>query len=133
MSNAKKNIGTFLLGLIVGGALGYAGFHFCAHFPRGPHFWKMRQGPKPMIEMFTRKLDLNPEQKAKVEKVLDAKLAELRELRARTHPQFKAVMDAGNAEIRGYLEPGQKEKFDKMIQDFERRREEDEKRMEAPR
>ena len=128
MNNGKKTALAFVLGILVGAGAAFAGMHFFAHygFGHGREGWG---NPRRLLKKFSRELHLTDEQKAGVEKVLQSKSAEIKDLRAKARPQFQAIMEAGQAEIRAQLKLDQQAKFDGLIREFEARRAKFEQKM----
>ena len=125
MSEKANLLRSFILGLIVGGALAVTGLHFYRH-----HWHMGREGrhefdSQRLLEKFSGKLDLDADQKSRVEKILNADLPKMKALRDAAKLQFKAIRQSMQTEIRSALRPDQTERFDKMVQDYEKRREEE--------
>ena len=126
MSEKRKIAWSFILGLVLGGALVFTGNHFCRHYGRmglGFRGWHRDLTAKRILDKFGKKLNLDPDQRAKIELILDAKLKKMKELRETVKPQFKSLRESTQAEIRALLRPDQQAKFDEIARDFEKRRE----------
>ncbi len=106
----------FLGGLILGALLSLG---VVRHFHRP--FRNDEQHRKHMLEHFSRKLDLTPEQKKKVGDIFEANGQKMRALWDETRPKFAGLRDATNAEIRALLTPDQQKKFDVFQKKMEAR------------
>src|SRR5256885_1816007 len=62
----------------------------------------------------SRDLKLTPDQKTRVQKIVDDSFQRMNALRDQVRPQFKAIREAARKEIRAVLEPDQQAKFDKI-------------------
>jgi len=83
-------------------------------------------GPPGMIlEKMTRALDLTPDQQEKVQNILDRTRDKMMVLREKNRPAFKRIFQQSQKEIAAVLNPGQKDKFDRLRkrlkQQFEKR------------
>lgn len=106
----------FLLGILVG-----LGTLWCA---RRYHFHKMTHGEDRyahMLDKFSRKLELTPDQKEKVKAILEAKRQKIKALREQVGPKFEEIKSSTEAEIRKILTPGQQEKFESFKKKWEGR------------
>jgi Spy/CpxP family protein refolding chaperone len=72
----------------------------------------------PQMKMFSRRLDLTPEQEGKLREILENYRERFGALRMNLHPQYVALRDSLNAEIRAVLTPEQQEKFEAMMREF---------------
>lgn len=123
MSDKNKKIWTFLTGLVLGGALMYTGLHFCSHYDWAGSWMKPpKHGSKKLAERFNRELDLTPDQKIKVEAILESHMKKMKDMRDSMRPRFDEDREAVRTEVRVLLTPEQQVKFDKMNAEFEARR-----------
>ncbi len=80
------------------------------------------KGPPPIKPMFQKRiidrLDLRPDQRLAVEKILDDLQIQLREMRQEFHPKIKAAFDASFKDIREILNDTQKKQLDKLLKDM---------------
>src|SRR5256885_1101098 len=111
-SGKVKMAAIFLSGVLAGiGAL-YLALHFCPRFYGERSLWGSKgANPGHILKMMDRKLSLDKEQNEKIGKILEAHLAKINELRQSVRPQFKAIREAAQAEIRTILSPEQQIKF----------------------
>lgn len=114
--NWKQVLISFLLGLLVG-----MGTLWCA---RRYHFHKMMHGEDRyahMLDRFSKKLKLTPDQKEKVKVILEAKRQKIKALRAQVGPKFEEIKNSTEAEIQKLLTPEQQEKFESFKKKWEGR------------
>lgn len=130
MSEKLKFVRSFVLGFLLGGALVYTGLHVFRHHWKPHRMWDSHRQIRPakLVEKLNRKLDLGAEQKVQIEKILETQLGKMKKLKDNVHPQFKAIWTESRTKIRAVLKPEQQGKFDKMVEDFEKRRKMREKR-----
>ncbi len=118
--------GTLLLLLafglgVVGGAVGFGVYH--ARFgdwrsPGGAARFQDR-----ILSRLTKELGLSPEQRQKVEAVLEETSQEFAKLREEIGPKFREIRNQAQQRIRAALDAAQQVKFDKLAQEWERRAE----------
>lgn len=108
---------SLLIGLVVGSALGRWTHWGC----RGR--WDEGKGYGRMVERFSRKLDLSPEQRARLEAILETKRLKMKALRAEVQPRFEEIRASAKDEIRAMLSPEQLPRFEKLEADWSARRE----------
>ena len=113
MKAPRKEI---LVALVVGVCVGWFAASKFSHPPM--HDWKNGR----MLERFSRKLDLTPDQKEKVAGILEVKREQFLALRSQVKPQFEEIRSSSRAEIRKLLDPVQQEKFDRLQTEREARR-----------
>ena len=123
MGNKKKLALSFIIGLLSGAILMGAGLGCwrgkipgMGLFFSGGRHGRGGAGPGRMLEKFTRHLDLKPEQKAGMEKVLDDSMKKMRELREKVHPQFVVIREGAEKEIESILDPEQRTKFKGLME-----------------
>lgn len=115
--NWKRMAVAFVAGLLFGTALG--GWGLKCHLERRWHHGEKRY--ERMLEHFSRKLNLAPEQKKKVGAVLETKRQRMKALRAEIRPKFEGLRKATETDIRNILTPEQQVAFDKMQSERESR------------
>ena len=105
--------GIFLLGI----ALGFVIDSFILH----DH--ERDKAPKPpnLVEIFTKELELTPEQQAKLQTLLDDLKNKHDSIRSETHTRFECVREEFNKQFMQILTQAQQEKFKKMIEEFEKK------------
>ena len=109
-----------VIAFVVGGCLGAAGTWWS--LPRVLHHrWRDGRGDEQMLERFSSKLHLTPEQRAQAASILEAKRQRLDSLREQARPQFDQIRVATSAEIRRLLTPEQQRQFDVMETEWQAR------------
>lgn len=110
----------FALG-VVGGAVGFGVYH--ARFAE----WRTPGGAarfqERIVSRLTKDLGLRPDQRQKVEAVLQEAGRDFGKLRAEIGPKFREIRDRARDQIRAALDAAQQVKFDKLAQEWERRAE----------
>ena len=108
----------FVLGILAGafGTRIYLKDRF-AHFRKDP---KARQAF--IMRKLSKELELTPEQKIKVEKIVAQVGEKRREFFLKNRPEIKKIMDEGFAQIRQELNNDQQKKLDVLREEFEKRR-----------
>lgn len=96
-------------GWVIGAAVGWSAFQYqYRDLLRGGDRYSQ------MLERFSAKLGLSPEQKTKIQELLESKRQKIKVLRAEVHPKFEEIRNATREEIRQLLTAEQQEKFDAM-------------------
>ena len=110
----------FILGVLVG-SMG-AGLYMKHRFP------PPRKDPSEMrafiLERFSHELDLTDVQREKFKVIIDQVGEKLEEHFRKTHSQIGEILEPGFSQMREFLNPGQQEKFDELIERLERHRRE---------
>jgi Spy/CpxP family protein refolding chaperone len=92
-------------------------------FGQGQRFTQRLSGNSPsMLERFTDKLNLTPEQKAKMQPIFDQTKPQLQQIREEAMQKTHAVIEGTMGQIRAMLTPEQQAKFDEMRQAHENAR-----------
>jgi len=76
-----------------------------------------------MLETFSKKLDLTPEQRQQVAKILEDGQLRMRSLHDQVRPQFEALRTETSKQIRAVLTPEQATQFNTIEAEFATRRE----------
>ena len=108
----------FLLGASVG-ALGFGLYQVRTgrwHPPRDPARFQQS-----LLKRLSRELDLRPDQQQQVEKVLRETGEEFARLRGEFGPRMREIRARSREQIRAVLDPGQQAKFETLSQEWERR------------
>ena len=100
-------------------ALSLGGFAFAQEPDRGDRGGN-RHNPR---ERTTEQLNLTPEQKAKVQPIIDQATPQIKEIRREAMQKTKTVMDNAMAQIRPLLTPEQQKKLDESQNDRQSGRE----------
>ncbi len=118
--------GTLLLLLafglgVVGGAAGFGVYH--TRFGE----WRTPAGAarfqERILSRLNKELGLRPEQRQKVEAVLEETSQGFAKLREEIGPKFRELRSGAQERIRGVLDAAQQAKFDTLAQEWERRAE----------
>lgn len=104
----KQVVVAFLLGVAVGGI----GGRWCA-LEYGGKPWS-RWSPQRLLQQFSRKLRLTPEQRTQVGAILEAKRQKIDALRAEARPRFDEIRSSASVEIRQLLTPEQQARYEKI-------------------
>ncbi|MBI2059512.1 MAG: hypothetical protein HYT87_07040 [Nitrospirae bacterium] len=104
------------VGLLLGAAFGWWGHRMRLDSWRGEHPYQR------LLERFTSRLDLTPEQQRQVGAILEGKRQRVHALRAEVRPRFDDIRHTTDDEIARLLTPGQREQFDTMKARREERR-----------
>lgn len=91
------------LGLGAGATMRY--YRFC-------HPMDSHERTEHLLNKFSSKLDLTPEQRTQVAAILEEKRQKIDGLRSQFQPQFESVRNSTRDEIRKILNPDQQKKFD---------------------
>lgn len=118
----KQVIASLLLGLLLGIVAAFGALPLL-HGHRDHHYTRM-------VERFSRRLDLTPEQKTQVSAILEAKRQKMDVLRAEVNPKFEEIRNSTKKEIRKILTAEQQKKFDALEARRAARREKWHKRLE---
>ena len=116
--NMKRN----LLTLAAVGAIALSGFAIAQgenDADHGGHGW---HGHRNVLEHMTETLNLTPDQKAKVQPILDQAKPQIIAIHQEAMQKMKAVMDDTTSKIRPLLKPDQQQKLDNIRQAHENMR-----------
>ena len=80
------------------------------------------RGEKRFMRRLERDLNLNPAQRANVDRALQSHYERIRDIRSQMRPQINSIMQEIRKDVRSFLDDEQKLSFDKMVQKFEERR-----------
>lgn len=109
----------FALGVLTGvlGANMYFKYRFERFRDAGPTARK-----ELLMERFTRRLDLTPQQQEKISVIFEEMREGLFALRTKHQPELEEIRARSHARIKAILNPDQQEKFDEMIERLKQRR-----------
>ena len=112
----------FLLGIALGGVLGYAFAHRSYAAPAAQLTAEQRRAQK--REQLAREVGLTAEQQSQIGAILDQTQLEYKAIHAVSDPQIEAVRQKSHERIRQLLTPEQKPKFEEFLRkiDEERKR-----------
>ena len=107
----------FLLGALVGGLATLWATRRGWAAERGDH----RRDPRGALEWLDHELKLKPEQRSKVEAILDETGQAYRAIRQRTRPEYEAVRQQGREKIRAVLNEEQRARFEELVREIDAR------------
>ena len=118
----KSTWSQIVIALILGVAIGTLGT--LRFMPYGHHgLWK---NPEKMhqriMNEFTSKLKLTPDQQQKVSTILDDTRSKIGALRQEVHPRFEGIRNTSRVQIRELLTADQQKQFDVMSAEMDARR-----------
>jgi Spy/CpxP family protein refolding chaperone len=108
----------FILGVLVG-SMG-AGLFIKHHFP--PPKGDPSEMRAFILKKFSQKLDLTEEQRDGFKAIIDQVGERLEEHFRKTHSEIGEIVEPGFSQMRKLLSPDQQEKFDELIEKFEKHR-----------
>jgi Spy/CpxP family protein refolding chaperone len=76
------------------------------------------------MRKLSKELELTPDQKTKIEKIVEQMGAKRREFFLKNRPEIKKIMDEGFLQIKKELNNDQQKKLDVLRAEFEKRRKE---------
>lgn len=103
----------FVIILVLGVAVGAVGMFLYAWY--GGH-WRRPMTRHDFVKYLTEELKLDSNQTQQVTQILEASSQKFDDLRAQARPQFDALRQQTDAQIRQVLRPDQAQKFDQVIQ-----------------
>jgi len=74
------------------------------------------------VALFTRDLNLNPEQQKQIQQILTETRARYAEIHSQADPEYEKARHEGREKIRQILTPEQKPKFEDMLRRFDEER-----------
>ncbi len=112
----KPLLVAFALGLLVGvaGAWWSAPYYFHRR-------WESGKFQNQLLQRFSSKLKLTPDQRTQVAAILEAKRQHIEMLRAEVRPKFEDIRSTTSAEIHKLLTAEQQKQFDVMQAEWETR------------
>src|SRR3972149_350592 len=111
----KQVVISLFIGFSLGAAVGWWGSQYSED-------WRGKDRYSWMLERFSSRLDLTPQQKKDIAEILEAKRQSITALRAEIRPRFEKIRTSPRQEIRKRLTPEQQQKFDAMHEEWESRR-----------
>ena len=113
-------------GLLLVFVLGILAGSFGTRIYLKDRFEHLRKDPKArqafIMRKLSKELELTPDQKIKVEKIVEQMGEKRREFFLKNRPEIKKIMDEGFAQIRKELNSDQQKKLDVLREEFEKRR-----------
>lgn len=125
-----KLISGLLLVFVLGILVGSVGTGFYLKHRLAPLIKEPRARKAFIMKRLSKKLNLTPDQKTKIEPLVEQMIEKRREYYGKTRPEIKIIMDQGFAQIKKELNEDQKKKLDELREKFQKhRRERDAKRL----
>lgn len=113
-------------GLLLVFVLGVLAGSFGTRIYLKDRFEHLRKDPKArqafIMRKLSKELELTPDQKIKVEKIVEQMGEKRREFFLKNRPEIKKIMDEGFAQIRKELNSDQQKKLDVLREEFEKHR-----------
>ena len=103
-----------IVALILGIVLGALGTLRCMPFGSHGFLKNPEKMHRHMMEQFTSKLRLTPDQQQKISAILDDTRTKISLLRGEVHPKFEEIRNISKTQIRELLTSDQQKKFDVM-------------------
>jgi Spy/CpxP family protein refolding chaperone len=118
--NRKAVLLVFLV-FVLGITLGSIGTRLYITHQRVEHS-KAERNPVGTTEMFTKHLDLSPEQQKQIETILNETRARYAEIHKEADPAYEEARQESREEIRKILTPEQLSKFEDLLQRMDEKR-----------
>ena len=90
--------------------------------PRQKRQKRRARNERRFMRRLERDLNLNPAQRANVDRALQRHYERIRDIRSRMSPQLNSIMQEIRKDVRSFLDNEQKTSFDRMVEKFEERR-----------
>jgi Spy/CpxP family protein refolding chaperone len=110
----------FLLGAALGGMLGYVFAHHTA-MAAPPQLTEAEKRAQ-KVQRLTQELRLVPDQQRQLEAIIASVQAQYRAIRQSTEPQINEARQKGRDQIRAFLTPEQKSKFEEFLRRLDEER-----------
>jgi Spy/CpxP family protein refolding chaperone len=125
METSQGSRKAFLLVLLVfalGIGLGSVGTYVVTTRVLAARPQQATRNPANHMEMFTRDLNLNPDQQKQIQAILTETRARYAEIHSQADPEYEQARQAGRDRIRQVLTPEQKPKFEDLLRRFDEER-----------
>jgi hypothetical protein len=117
-----KLITGVLLVFVLGILAGSLGTEFYLKHRLAPFIKEPRARPAFIMKRLSRELNLSPDQKSKIQAIVEQMMEKRREYYLKNRPEIQKIMDEGFSQIREELNQAQKEKLDALREKYQRRR-----------
>jgi hypothetical protein len=121
-----KLISGLLLVFVLGILAGSVGTGFYLKQRLTPIIKEPRARKAFIMKRLSKKLNLTPDQQAKIQPIVEQMIEKRREFYRKTRPEIKTIMDQGFAQIKEELNEDQKKKLDELREKFQKHRREKE-------
>ena len=119
-----KLISGLLLVFVLGVLVGSAGTGYYLKHRLRPMIKDHRARKAFIVKRLSKKLNLTPNQKTKIEPIVEQMIDKRSEYYRKTRPEIKQIMDQGFAQIKEELNEDQKKKLDELRKKFKKHRRE---------
>jgi nucleoid DNA-binding protein len=119
-----KLISGLLLVFVLGVLVGSVGTGFYLKHRLAPIIKEPRARKAFIMKKLSKKLNLTPNQKTKIEPIVEQMIEKRREYYRKTRPEIKRIMDQGFTQIKEELNEDQKKKLDELREKFQKHRRE---------
>lgn len=119
MNNVAKNRWQVRIAATIIFVLGFAAGILALNVYRG---WARSAGPGNRFEEMSKRLDLSPDQKAKVQEIFGDTREQLRALRKESEPRVAEIRRQADGRLQTVLTPEQWQKFQTIREDMRQRR-----------
>ncbi len=119
-----KLISGLLLVFVLGVLVGSVGTGFYLKHRLAPIIKEPRAKKAFIMKRLSKKLNLTPNQKTKIEPIVEQMIEKRREYYRKTRPEIKRIMDQGFTQIKEELNEDQKKKLDELREKFQKHRRE---------
>jgi nucleoid DNA-binding protein len=119
-----KLISGLLLVFVLGVLVGSVGTGFYLKHRLAPIIKEPRARKAFIMKKLSKKLNLTPNQKTKIEPIVEQMIEKRREYYRKIRPEIKRIMDQGFTQIKEELNEDQKKKLDELREKFQKHRRE---------
>ena len=119
-----KLISGLLLVFVLGILVGSVGTGFYLKHRLAPIIKEPRARKAFIMKRLSKKLNLTPNQKTKIEPIVEQMIEKRREYYRKIRPEIKRIMDQGFTQIKEELNEDQKKKLDELREKFQKHRRE---------
>ncbi|MCK5657017.1 MAG: hypothetical protein V3W07_11375 [Syntrophobacteria bacterium] len=119
-----KLISGLLLVFVLGVLVGSVGTGFYLKHRLAPIIKEPRAKKAFIMKRLSKKLNLTPNQKTKIEPIVEQMIEKRREYYRKIRPEIKRIMDQGFTQIKEELNEDQKKKLDELREKFQKHRRE---------
>jgi len=119
-----KLISGLLLVFVLGVLAGSVGTGFYLKHRLAPIIKEPRARKAFIMKRLSKKLNLTPNQKTKIEPIVEQMIEKRREYYRKIRPEIKRIMDQGFTQIKEELNEDQKKKLDELREKFQKHRRE---------
>jgi len=119
---SRKALLLVLLVFALGIGVGSAGTYLVTTRVLAAHPQVAARNPANHMAMFTRDLNLNPDQQKQIQSILAETRARYAEIHSHADPEYESARQAGREKIRQVLTPEQRPKFEELLRGIDQER-----------